>query len=192
MKLPRRSFLRLAMGGAALLTVPHIVRAQSYPTRPVRVIVGFAPGGFRVQDAADTLKAATETELKARGFNVGAGGAVITIKMVHFEANYQTEDLGFVTTVRGSLFMRVQVQSQTGKVMYSKDVEDQATPVSGFFMWRPATHELQESLEDAIKGLFDDPAFMAAILAAGQPPPLPAKPVSPGRIAGAFATMSRR
>jgi tripartite-type tricarboxylate transporter receptor subunit TctC len=45
MKLPRRSFLRLATGAAALLTVPHIVRAQSYPTRPVRVIVGFAAGG---------------------------------------------------------------------------------------------------------------------------------------------------
>ncbi len=83
---------------------------------------------FRVKEAADTLKAATETELKARGFNIGSGGAVITIKMVHFEANYQSEDLGFVTTVRGSLFMRVQVQSQTGKVVYSKEVEDQAHP----------------------------------------------------------------
>src|SRR6476646_2290283 len=45
MKLPRRSLLRLAMGGAALLTVPHSVRAQSYPTQPVRIVVGFAPGG---------------------------------------------------------------------------------------------------------------------------------------------------
>ena len=148
---------------------------------------------FRVKDAADTLKAATETELKARGFNVATGGALVTIQIVHFEANYQSEDLGFVTTVRGSLFMRVLVKSQAGKVLFSKDVEDQATPVSGYFMLHPATHELQESLEEAFKGLFDNPAFTAAILATRQSPGPPAKPrVSPGRIAGAFAIMSRR
>jgi uncharacterized lipoprotein YajG len=148
---------------------------------------------FRVKDAADTLKTATETELKARGFNLGAGGALITIQMVHFEANYQSEDLVFVTTVRGTLFMRVQVRAQTGKVVFSKDVEDQAAPVSGFFMLHPATHELQESLEEGFRGLFHDPAFTAAILATRQSPAPPAKPrVSPGRIAGAFAIMSRR
>jgi tripartite-type tricarboxylate transporter receptor subunit TctC len=45
MKLPRRNFLHLAAGAAALPTVSHFAWAQSYPTRPVRIIVGFAPGG---------------------------------------------------------------------------------------------------------------------------------------------------
>jgi hypothetical protein len=45
MKLPRRNFLHLAAGAAALLAVSRIARAQSYPARPVRVIVPFAPGG---------------------------------------------------------------------------------------------------------------------------------------------------
>jgi len=44
MKLPRRNFLHLAVA-AALPAVSRIARAQSYPTRPVRIIVGFAPGG---------------------------------------------------------------------------------------------------------------------------------------------------
>jgi len=44
-KLPRRSFLHLAAGAAALPTISRVARAQSYPTRPVRLIVGFAPGG---------------------------------------------------------------------------------------------------------------------------------------------------
>jgi tripartite-type tricarboxylate transporter receptor subunit TctC len=49
MKLPRRTFLHLA-GAAALSLVPRVATAQAYPTRPVRWIVGFPPGG-----GADTV-----------------------------------------------------------------------------------------------------------------------------------------
>jgi tripartite-type tricarboxylate transporter receptor subunit TctC len=45
MNLPRRQFLRLAAGAAALPAAPRIAGAQSYPARPVRIIVGFPPGG---------------------------------------------------------------------------------------------------------------------------------------------------
>ncbi len=45
MKLPRRRFLHLAAGAATLPAVPRFARAQAYPTRPVRVVVGFAAGG---------------------------------------------------------------------------------------------------------------------------------------------------
>jgi hypothetical protein len=47
--LGRRQFLRLAAGAAALPFAPHVARAQAYPARPVRIIVGFpAGGGFDV------------------------------------------------------------------------------------------------------------------------------------------------
>jgi tripartite-type tricarboxylate transporter receptor subunit TctC len=45
MKLPRRKFLHLAAGAAALSAVSCCAWAQAYPTRPVRIIVPFAPAG---------------------------------------------------------------------------------------------------------------------------------------------------
>jgi len=45
MELPRRKFLHLAAGAAALSLTPRLARAQTYPTRPVRIVVSFAAGG---------------------------------------------------------------------------------------------------------------------------------------------------
>jgi tripartite-type tricarboxylate transporter receptor subunit TctC len=50
MKLPRRNFLHLAAGAAALPFLSSLAGAQSYPSRPLRLIVGFPPGG-----GADTV-----------------------------------------------------------------------------------------------------------------------------------------
>jgi len=46
MKLPRRQFLHLTAGAAALLPISRIASAQPYPLRPVRIIVGFTAGGI--------------------------------------------------------------------------------------------------------------------------------------------------
>jgi tripartite-type tricarboxylate transporter receptor subunit TctC len=45
MKLPRRQFLHRAVGAAALSALSRIARAQAYPSRPIRWVVGFVPGG---------------------------------------------------------------------------------------------------------------------------------------------------
>jgi tripartite-type tricarboxylate transporter receptor subunit TctC len=45
MRLPRRHFLHLAAGAAAVPVASRVARAQAYPARPVRIIVGFPAGG---------------------------------------------------------------------------------------------------------------------------------------------------
>jgi tripartite-type tricarboxylate transporter receptor subunit TctC len=45
MRLHRRNFLRLAAGAAALPSMSRVAWAQTYPTRPVRIVVGWAAGG---------------------------------------------------------------------------------------------------------------------------------------------------
>ena len=44
MKLPRREFLHLAAALGALPAVSHSAKAQTYPSRPIRLIIGFTPG----------------------------------------------------------------------------------------------------------------------------------------------------
>jgi tripartite-type tricarboxylate transporter receptor subunit TctC len=78
MKLPRRKFLHLAAGAAALPALTRIARAQPYPTRPVRVIVPYAPGG--PTDVLGRLLAQKLSDQLGRQFFVenigGAGGNI--------------------------------------------------------------------------------------------------------------------
>ena len=45
MKFPRRRFLQLTTGAVVLPAASRIARAQTYPSRPIRLVVPFAPGG---------------------------------------------------------------------------------------------------------------------------------------------------
>jgi tripartite-type tricarboxylate transporter receptor subunit TctC len=92
MRLSRRQFLRLAAGAAALPAVSRIARAQTYPTRPVHIIVGFAAGGG--VDINARLIGQSLSERLGRQFVVenrpGAGSNVATEAVVHAPADGYT------------------------------------------------------------------------------------------------------
>ena len=80
MKFSRRTFLHLAAGSAALPAVSRVARAQTYPTQPVRLIVGFGPGG--VSDILSRLMGQWLSERLGRQFVIenrpGAGTNIAT------------------------------------------------------------------------------------------------------------------
>ena len=92
MKLPRRSFLRLAAGAAALPAVPRIAVAQAYPTRPVRWIVAFAAGG--PTDIVARIMGQYLSERLGQQFIIdnrpGAGGIVGTQAAINSSADGYT------------------------------------------------------------------------------------------------------
>jgi tripartite-type tricarboxylate transporter receptor subunit TctC len=85
MKLPRRRFLQLTARAAAFTVMPHIARAQAYPIRPVRIVVGFAPGG--VNDIGARLIGQWLSERLGQQFVIenrpGAGSNVATETVVN-------------------------------------------------------------------------------------------------------------
>jgi tripartite-type tricarboxylate transporter receptor subunit TctC len=91
-KLPRRTFLHLAAGAAALPAVPRIALAETYPNRPVHFIVGFAAGG--PNDISARLMGQWLSERLGQPFIVenrlGAGGNVATELVVHAPADGYT------------------------------------------------------------------------------------------------------
>jgi tripartite-type tricarboxylate transporter receptor subunit TctC len=92
MKLPRRNFLHLAAGAAALPLAPHVARAQAYPTRPVRLIVPAPAGGG--YDIVARLISQFLSERLGAPFIVdnrpGAGGNIGTEAVVRASADGYT------------------------------------------------------------------------------------------------------
>jgi len=92
MKLPRRKFLHLAASAVALPALSPIARAQTYPTRPVRLTVGFPAGG--VADILARLMGQWLSERLGQPFVIenrpGAGGNIATEVVVRAPADGYT------------------------------------------------------------------------------------------------------
>src|SRR5437762_5901220 len=100
MKLLRRQFLHLAAGAAALPTVLRFAWAQTYPTRPMTMIVPFAAGG--PQDVLGRLMAQRMSEILGKQIVVenigGAGGVTGSKRVADAQPDGYTMGIGSVGT----------------------------------------------------------------------------------------------
>jgi tripartite-type tricarboxylate transporter receptor subunit TctC len=107
MKLPRRQFLHLATGAVSLLALSHFAWAQRYPSRPVRIIVGFAAGG--APDILARLVGQWLSDRLGQQFIVenrpGAASNIATDAVVHAPADGHTLLLASMgNAVNGTLY----------------------------------------------------------------------------------------
>jgi tripartite-type tricarboxylate transporter receptor subunit TctC len=110
MNLPRRRFLHLTAGAVALSAASQIARAQAYPSRPVRVIVPFPPGG--ATDIFARLAAQKLTERFGKQFYIeniaGATGNVGTAQAARAAPDGHTLLIAFSSyVVNPTLFAKL-------------------------------------------------------------------------------------
>jgi tripartite-type tricarboxylate transporter receptor subunit TctC len=123
MKLPRRNFLHLAAGAAALPAIPRIAWAQAYPARPVRIIVPIAPAGSA--DIVARLIGQWLSERLGQQFVIdnrpGSGGNIGTEAVVRAPADgYTLLVVGAWNAINATLYENL-------KFSFIRDI----TPVAG-------------------------------------------------------------
>jgi tripartite-type tricarboxylate transporter receptor subunit TctC len=123
MKLPRRNFLHLAAGAAALPVIPRIAWAQAYPARPVRIIVPIAPAGSA--DIVARLIGQWLSERLGQQFVIdnrpGSGGNIGTEAVVRAPADgYTLLVVGAWNAINATLYENL-------KFSFIRDI----TPVAG-------------------------------------------------------------
>ena len=117
MKLPRRQFLHLVAGAAAVAALSRSARAQAYPSRPVRLVVGFPAGG--TNDIHARLIAEWLSKQFGRSFIVenrpGAGGNI------GFESVVRAAPDGYTLSVCGSTELRNEILYNDLKFSFMHD-----------------------------------------------------------------------
>jgi tripartite-type tricarboxylate transporter receptor subunit TctC len=108
MKLPRRRLLRLAAGAAALPAVSRFARAETYPTRPIKLVLPFPPGGaFDIigRPWADKVSRTLGTVFIES--QPGAGGSLAAAAVAHAEPDGYTIFLGGSSIHLAEMILRV-------------------------------------------------------------------------------------
>jgi tripartite-type tricarboxylate transporter receptor subunit TctC len=105
---PRRQFLRLASGAAVLPAISRIARAQSYPSRPITMIVPFAAGGstdVMARIVAERMRGLLGQPIVIENI-AGAGGSIGTGRVAHARPDGYTIDFGSAGThvLNGALY----------------------------------------------------------------------------------------
>jgi len=111
MKPPRRQFLQLVAGAAAVAAAPRIARAQAYPTRTVTIIVPFAPGGgtdVSARVVGEHMSGTLGQQFMVENFP-GAGGTTGSIRAMRATPDGYTIEMGHIGTHAVSVWLYPQL-----------------------------------------------------------------------------------
>ena len=123
------------------------------------------------EDVAVTVRKAIENELQARGFQLGSDAALVKVA-ADVTRFYNDHKMGFFAgDAVADLNLSVTVKSQNGALLFSKQIIAQGMEKNTqLATGNNARLALDRALENGMKMLFEDPAFVAALLAASGSP----------------------
>ena len=116
MRLPRRRFLQLAAGVAALPAVSRLARAQTYPARPITIIVPFAPGGgtdVPARIVGEHMSRTLGQQIVVQNV-VGAGGTVGSTRAMRADPDGYTILMGQMGTHAAAVALYPESRLQAG------------------------------------------------------------------------------
>lgn len=118
------------------------------------------------EDVAVTVRRAIEQELKTRGFQLGSNAALVQIAadLTRFYNDHKTGF--FAGDAVADLNMSITVKSKKGDLLYARQVVAQGIePNTQLMSGENAKLALNRALENSMKDLFEDQAFLAALIA---------------------------
>jgi uncharacterized lipoprotein len=123
------------------------------------------------EDVAVTVRKAIEKELQARGFQLGSDAALVKVA-ADVTRFYNDHKMGFFAgDAVADLSLSVSVKSKGGALLYAKQIVAQGKEANTqLATGNNARIALERALENGMKILFEDPAFVSALLAASGSP----------------------
>lgn len=114
-------------------------------------------------DVGQVLRAAIETELRNRGFDVGEGGVVVLAELSKFYNRFRASNS------EAEVFIHVQVKKATGDLIYSEIIEGKGiNPDVGLRSGANAKIALETAMRDAVSKLMSNIEFLDSLIKAGQ------------------------
>jgi uncharacterized lipoprotein YajG len=126
-------------------------------------------------DLSEVIKSGVESELINRGFELGSGNALIVIDLEEIAVRNNTSAFSGDNDARAVALLKGEVKRKTGAVLYSKEISGRIPLVIKDVSASAASQQaLDYALNEAVRNLVADPAFMQAVLSTGKP----AKPMA--------------
>jgi uncharacterized lipoprotein YajG len=121
-------------------------------------------------DLSEVIKSGVESELVNRGFELGPGNALIVIDLEEIAVRHKISAFSGDSKPRAMVILKSEVKRRTGTVLYSKEISGKVSLVLKDMTSSAASQEaLDYALNDAVRNLVADPAFMQAVLSTGKP-----------------------